>query len=134
MRALFLLLLCVISTPIAAAEMEAVDDIVFPQKLTAKELQVFCAASGMSNTGRQRQRYCEGFLSGIEEAVRVLGLIRKTEMTSFLCMPADISAREMRSAFVRNSVAMEPAKDKPSAMYAIEVLGKSYPCRDTGSE
>lgn len=129
MRALILLLLWVISTPVPAAEMKADYDIVFPQKLTANELQVFCAASSMSNTGRQRQRYCEGFLSGIEEGVRVLGLIHRKEMTPSLCMPADISAREMRSAFVRNSVGMEPAKDKPSAMFAIEVLEKSYPCR-----
>ena len=129
MRTLFLVLFCVISTPIPAAEMKADSDIIFPQKLTAKELQVFCAASAMSNTGRQRQRYCEGFLSGIEESVRVLGRISGTETTLSLCMPADVSARQMRSAFVRNSVDMEPAKDKPSAMFAIEVLERSYPCR-----
>lgn len=128
-RTMLLVLFCMISTSTLAAEMKAAPDIVFPQKLTAEELQMFCAASGMSSTGRQRQRYCEGFLSGIEEGVRVLGLISGTETTPALCMPADVSGRQMRIAFVRNSVSMDPAKDKPSALYAIEVLEKSYPCR-----
>lgn len=129
MRTLFLVLLCMIAIPIPAAEERVASDTIFPQKLTAGELQVFCAASVMSKTGRQRQRYCEGFLSGIEEGVRVLGLISKMETAPSLCMPADVSAWQMRSTFVKNSAAMKPAKNKPSAMFAIEVLEKSYPCR-----
>jgi len=129
MRTLFLLLLWVIATPIPAAEEKVAADTIFPQKLTAGELKVFCAASVMTNIGRQRQRYCDGFLSGIEEGVRVLGLNSKMEAAPSLCVPADVPAWQMRSTFVKNSAGMQPAKDKPAAMYAIEVLEKSYPCR-----
>lgn len=129
MRTQFLVLLCLIATPALSAEKSDAADTVFPQKLTAGELQVSCASSAMSPTGRQRQRYCDGFLSGIEEGVRVLGLISRVETAPSLCVPADVSSREMRSAFIKNSAAMRPAKDKPAALFAIEVLEKSYPCR-----
>jgi len=129
MRTLFLVFLWLIAPPILSAEESVASDTIFPQKLTAGQLQVSCAASAMSATGRQRQRYCEGFLSGIEEGVRVLGLISRLETAPSLCVPADVSARKMRSAFVKTSALMKPSKDKPAAMFAMEVLEKSFPCR-----
>ena len=103
MRKLFLALFCLTATPIFAADQSEAADTVFPQKLTAGGLQVYCASSAMSTTGRSRQRYCEGFLSGIEEGARVLGLASKGKEQSVLCVPAETSARQMRAAVVISS-------------------------------
>ena len=129
MRTLFLVILCLIAAPILSAEESDASDTVFPQKLTAGELRLYCAASAMSATGLQRRRYCDGFLSGVEESVRVLGLISSREAPLSLCVPANVSARQLRAVFVKNSAAIKPPKDKPAAMFAIEVLEKSFPCR-----
>jgi len=129
MRLLLLVILCLSANAVLSAEQEVPTDVVFPQKLTAAELRVYCAASAISATGRQRQRYCDGFLSGMEEGIRVLGLISGNKGVATLCVPASVSAREMRAAFVKHSAALNPPTDKPAVRYAIEVLEKAYPCQ-----
>jgi hypothetical protein len=129
MRTLLLMLLWVLAAPVMSAEESGASDIVFPQKLTASQLLVSCASSSMSATGRLRQRYCEGFLSGLEEGVRVHSLIAKQEVAPSLCVPPDVSARQLRAAFVRNSAKMTLSKEKPAAMFAMKVLQSSFPCR-----
>jgi len=129
MRTLLLMLLWVLAAPVISAEESDAPEPVFPQKLTASQLLVSCAASSMSATGRLRQKYCEGFLSGLEEGVRVHSLISKQEVAPSLCVPPDVSARQLRSAFVRNSANMTLSREKPAAMFAMKVLQHSFPCR-----
>ena len=43
----------------------------FPQQQTAGDLLKACASSRLSNAGRERRRYCAGFVSGVEEANRL---------------------------------------------------------------
>jgi len=129
MRMLFVVLLWLLAAPVVSAQGSDESDNVFPQKMTANELLVACASSAMSATGRQRQRYCEGFLSGIEEGIRVLSLMPGQEANPSLCVPADVSARQIRSDFVKNSATMKLSKDKPAARFVIKVLEKSFPCR-----
>ena len=45
----------------------------FPQQQSAGDLLRACASSRLTSTGRERRRYCAGFVSGVEEAVRMLG-------------------------------------------------------------
>jgi hypothetical protein len=42
----------------------------FPQQQTAHDLLTACASSSISNLGRCRRKYCAGFVSGVEEAIR----------------------------------------------------------------
>lgn len=43
---------------------------IFPQQLTARDLLIFCSSSSLTAVGRSRQRYCWGFISGVEETLR----------------------------------------------------------------
>ena len=129
MHVLIVVLLGLLAAPVFSAEKSDVPDAVFPQKLTASKLMVYCASSSMTATGRLRQRYCDGFISGIEEGVRVLTLTSRLEASPSLCVPANVSSQQIRSAFVKNSANMERSKDKPAAMFTIEVLERAFPCR-----
>ena len=42
-----------------------------------------CASSGLSRIGRERRRYCAGFVSGVEEAVRLLRMDDQTGNSTY---------------------------------------------------
>lgn len=44
---------------------------IFPQQLTARDLLTYCSSSSLTDLGRMRQRYCWGFISGVEETIRL---------------------------------------------------------------
>ena len=44
---------------------------IFPQQLTASDLLTYCSSSSLTDLGRKRQRYCWGFISGVEETIRL---------------------------------------------------------------
>ena len=77
------------TVPAAAQETEEMEP-QFPQQQSARDLLVACASSRLTGTGRERRRYCSGFVSGVEEAERVLhpgGQVART-----FCTPPDVSA------------------------------------------
>ena len=47
------------------------DQSIFPQQLTASDLLTYCLSSSLTDLGRTRQRYCRGFISGVEETIRL---------------------------------------------------------------
>ena len=52
----------------------------FPKKLTAHQLLNLCAASSLTSGGRNRKRFCTGFVSGVEETLRLLRIRSSTEV------------------------------------------------------
>ena len=56
---------CLLAPAAAAGESQPPDaDVVFPQRLSARELLYACNSSALTQMGRERRRYCAGFISG----------------------------------------------------------------------
>ena len=110
-----------------AQEQPAVTEAFFPQQLSAKDLLVHCSASSLTDHGRQRQRYCAGFVSGVEEAVRLL-MGTSGEREFHVCVPGKASARQFREAYIRYAGRRGTNLDRPAALVVVEALAKAYPC------
>jgi hypothetical protein len=64
-------MLCLLAPAAVPGESQPLDaDVVFPQRLSARELLQACNSSALSQVGRERRRYCAGFISGAEGAAR----------------------------------------------------------------
>lgn len=101
---------------------------VFPQQMNANELLLLCASSSLTVNGRLRRRYCDGFISGIEEGLRVYNLQFPSQMPNTLCVPAGTSSRAMSEAFVKYASRKDVALDQPAAAVVIAALGRSFAC------
>lgn len=99
----------------------------FPQQQSAGDLLRACASSRLTASGRERRRYCAGFVSGVEESVRLLGLGKAAGLR--LCMPVDVTAAQLADAFVRYGAAHDDRLDEPAAGVALYALSEAYPCR-----
>ena len=97
---------------------------VHPQQLSARDLLQACASSALTATGRERRRYCDGFVSGVEEGVR-LG-VQAPEMS--ICVPADISARRLSEAYIRYAADHRNDLGRPAAVVVMDALRETYPC------
>ena len=100
----------------------------FPQQMSANELLVLCASSSLTAKGRLRRRYCDGFVSGIEEGLRVYSLQFPSQMSNTVCVPEGTSSRAMSEAFVKYASKKGVALDQPAAAVVIDALGKSFAC------
>ena len=100
----------------------------FPQQMSAKELLVLCASSSLTAKGRVRRRYCDGFVSGIEEGLRVYSLQFPSQMPNILCVPAGTSSRAMSESFVKYASRRDVALDRPAAAVVIAALETSFAC------
>jgi len=69
----------------------------FPQQQTARDLLTACASSSISNLGRARRKYCAGFISGVEEAIRYKSQLLETE--NRICPITDITSQQLADAF-----------------------------------
>lgn len=98
----------------------------FPQQLSARDLLVHCASSSLTDRGRERQRYCAGFVSGVEEATRLLGTSAGPPVR--LCIPDRATARQFREAFVRHAGRRGADLERPAALVVVEALREAYPC------
>jgi len=96
--------------------------------MSAKELMVLCASSSLTAKGRIRRRYCDGFVSGIEEGLRVNSLQFPSQMPKSICVPAGINSRSMSEAFVKYASKKGVALEQPAAAVVIEALSKSFAC------
>ena len=99
----------------------------FPQQISAKKLLVYCTSSAMTKSGRERRRYCAGFISGVEEAVRLLHLSQPAAGYR-ICVPEGVSAREIAKGYVNYAVTRQKNIDQAAVMIVIEALQNRYPC------
>lgn len=124
-----LLVLILFGLPVSVTAQEeggAEEEIRFPQQLSARDLQSTCASSSLSNTGRQRRRYCIGFISGVEEGVRILHLQHMLELA--ICLPEKASGRTLTNVFLKHTTDHPGELEKPAAQVVIDALTKAYPC------
>lgn len=100
----------------------------FPQKLTAQELLYYCAASALSSSGRNRQYYCSGFVSGVEESVRLLHAKGRDGNEKAICVPEGKPARHFRDVYIKYATKKTTDLEKPAAMVVLGALESAYPC------
>ncbi|MGB5465412.1 MAG: Rap1a/Tai family immunity protein [Sedimenticolaceae bacterium] len=129
MKSLFNLLLGLFLGSTALSQ-EGVDDAksFFPQQLTAQQLLTHCASSSMTDRGRQRQRYCSGFVSGVEEALRLSVSGSTATEAERICIPEREPARSLADAYIRYAGNRAADLTKPAALVVVEALKGSYPC------
>jgi hypothetical protein len=99
----------------------------FPQQMSASKLVEACASSALTRTGRERRRYCAGFVSGVEEAVRILQDQHKLEAS--VCLPEGVSGKALSDVFVRYSASRRQAMNEPAATVVLEALTNTWPCK-----
>ena len=113
----------------AVAQGGVEDESFFPQQLTAQELLTHCASSYMTDRGRRQQRYCLGFVSGVEEALRLsVSSGSPTSVAMRICVPAGEPARGIADAYIRYAGRHSTDLAKPAALVVVEALGSAYPC------
>lgn len=100
----------------------------FPQQLSASQLLEACASSLLTATGRERRKYCAGFVSGVEEAVRILQEQHKLEPS--MCLPRRVSAKTLSDVFIRYSASRQQKMDKPAAITVLQALSHNWPCKE----
>lgn len=98
----------------------------FPQQQTARDLLTACASSSISNLGRARRKYCAGFVSGVEEAIRFKSQLLETE--SRICPKTEITSQQLADAFIRYANANTKQLDKPAVEIVFEAFKQAYPC------
>ena len=98
----------------------------FPQQMIASKLLESCASSSLTQAGRERRKYCAGFVSGVEEAVRILQQQHKLEAS--VCLPGNVTTRTLSDAFIRYSAKRQQYMDKPAAGMVLEALTETWPC------
>jgi hypothetical protein len=112
---------------LASAEAPALhEDNGSPQQLSAHDLQRACAASSLTETGRQRRRFCSGFISGVEEGVRILQMQHR--MDKSVCLPPQVSTRALTNAFIDYTTRHPGQVGQPAAQLVIDALSQAYPC------
>lgn len=99
----------------------------FPQQITAKKLLVYCASSAMTKVGRERRQYCAGFVSGVEESVRLLDEDLPQSVPR-ICVPEGVSARKIAEGYIDYANVRQRSMDQPAAAVVIEALRDRYPC------
>ena len=102
---------------------------IFPERLNAQQLLNFCNASSITNRGRQNRYYCDGFISGVEEAVRVYQPVPYEMSHARICMPPTTSTRELRNIITRYATRHRSELGKPAAQFTLSALQWAYPCQ-----
>ena len=107
---------------------ETSEQMQFPQQLSASQLLEACASSLITPTGRERRRYCAGFISGVEEAVRVLQEQHKLQPS--VCLPGRVSTKALSDVFIKYSANRRHKMNKPAAVTVLEALSYKWPCKE----
>jgi hypothetical protein len=118
----------------------------FPQQQNAGDMLLACASSRLSRLGRERRRYCAGFVSGVEEAARLLQLggeisivmpdqmsdpmsePRSDQAPTRICTPENISASELADVFIHYGANHEGELPDPAALVVLHALQAAFPC------
>ena len=98
----------------------------FPQQQTARDLLTACASSSISNLGRARRKYCAGFVSGVEEAIRFKSQLLGAN--SRICPSRDITAQQFADAYIKYANTHANELDKPAVEVVFEALKQAFPC------
>ena len=104
------------------------DQSVFPQQLTARDLLTYCSSSSLTDLGRMRQRYCRGFISGVEETIRLPLHSHRQPAELRTCAPKGITSRQLTEAYIQYAGRLSTNLSQPAAQIVIEALSNSYPC------
>jgi hypothetical protein len=104
----------------------------FPQKLTAQDLLYACAASSLTSQGRERQRYCRGFISGVEETIRYYGT-GESPVAAY-CFPQGMSARNYGDVFIRYASRKGTDTGRPAVVVVQEAFTDAFSCDQPGVE
>ncbi len=123
---LITLMALLIVTPVLA-ETSTEEEVFFPQQQSAQQLLMLCASSSMTPSGRKRQKYCDGFVSGVEEALRFSS---QPAGKNRLCVPKDIPAYRLRKAFTQYANSHEADLVKPAVAVVVDALTSSFPCTE----
>lgn len=110
---------------ISLAEEKAERVSFFPQQMTAKALMTTCASSYMSSSGRQRQKYCSGFISGVEESIRLLD---KQTIVPKICLPNGKTSSQYTDIYMTYASRKTTDLSKPAALIVINALQDAFPC------
>jgi hypothetical protein len=128
-RRLSLLLLALLAPTVAPGEQQPADpDVVFPQRLSAGELLYACNSSTITQVGRERRRYCAGFIGGVEEAARLLQAGRGDAGSARIRLPVDVSSRRLADIYTRHAGQHESMLERPAAELGLEALTSAFPC------
>jgi hypothetical protein len=100
----------------------------FPQQLTARELLTHCVSSSLTRRGREQQRYCRGFVSGVEEALRLSAATSPGATPAPFCVPPGEAARNIAYAYVRYAGRHTTDLERPAALIVVEALKDAYAC------
>jgi hypothetical protein len=98
----------------------------FPQKLTAQDLLYACAASSLTSQGRERQRYCRGFISGVEETLRYYGTGESGGVK--FCFPEGMSARKYGDIFIKYASRKGVDTGRPAVAVVREAFEDAFSC------
>jgi hypothetical protein len=107
---------------------DAADQPVFPQQLTARDLLTYCSSSSLTDLGRTRQRYCWGFISGVEETIRLPLYSSRQPGELRICAPKGLTSRELAKVYIQYTGRRGANLAQPAAQIVIEALSNSYPC------
>ncbi len=126
MKTAIVLFTLIIALPHGAAASDTDEgDSYFPQQMTASDLKRACASSAITRTGRERRRYCRGFVSGVEEALRQFE--RQSGLT--VCITPGTSARTLAEAYLRYAAGKGFDPTLPAAASVVKGLRLAFPCR-----
>jgi len=100
----------------------------FPQRMSAQDLLTACASSSISTTGRVRRRYCDGFISGVEESMRLYKLRYSTETMPTICVPNGTTSRALADAFIKYASANGNELQQPAAAVVLQALQHHFAC------
>jgi len=113
----------------SAASQEAQEtEVVFPQQMNANDLLTLCASSSLTTKGRSRRKYCDGFVSGIEEGMRLYRLRYRIESAAAICVPEGTTARVMTQTFLRHASSKGVDLSQPAAAVVLTALHDGFPC------
>lgn len=102
---------------------------IFPQQLTARDLMTHCASSSLTELGRTRQRYCWGFISGVEETVRLPQTAASQPGAKKICVPKGVSSRNLAKVYTKYAGRKESDLERPAAQVVVAALANAYPCK-----
>ncbi len=98
----------------------------FPQQQSAGDLLRACASSRLTSIGRERRRYCAGFVSGVEESIRLLHL--GTGQAPSFCTPETVTASALADAYIRYGANHKGELRDPAAEVVLHALVAAFPC------
>lgn len=130
MRSAIFVLIIALVYPLSGSASTAADDtdVFFPQQMSAKDLMLTCASSSLTATGRTRRRYCDGFVSGVEEGMRLFLLRHSINSVPAVCVPTGTTSRALTNAFVNYASSKGVNLEQPAAAVVIEALKKTFSC------